>query len=87
MKRPLTEKKSRGTTVAEKERAKSNTFSDEQRQRLMARGLQFIYGEPADVRDPIRMMPIGPQSAEPGVVAAVPLARTRSISLVFPEVP
>jgi hypothetical protein len=50
MKRPPTEKKSWGTAVAEKQRAKANAFSDEKRQRLMARGLQFIYGEPAHAR-------------------------------------
>jgi hypothetical protein len=43
MKKPSTEKKSWGTAVAEKERAKANTFSDEKRQRLMARGLRLIY--------------------------------------------
>ena len=43
MRKSLTEKKSWGTTVAEKERAKANTFSDEKRQRLMARGLRLIY--------------------------------------------
>jgi hypothetical protein len=50
MKRPSTEKKSWGTVVAEKERAKANTFTNEKRQRLMARGLQLIYGDPAHAR-------------------------------------
>jgi hypothetical protein len=50
MKKPSAEKKSWGTSVAEKERAKANAFSDEKRQRLMARGLQLIYGE----REPAR---------------------------------
>ena len=45
MKQATTEKKSWGTTIAEKERAKANRFSDEKRQRLMAKGLQLIYGE------------------------------------------
>jgi hypothetical protein len=39
--------------VAETQRAKANTFSDEKRQRLMARGLQLIYGEPAHARTPL----------------------------------
>jgi hypothetical protein len=46
MKRPPTEKKSWGTAVAESQRAKANTFSDEKRQRLMARGLQLIFASP-----------------------------------------
>jgi hypothetical protein len=53
MRKPLTEKKSWGTTVAQKERAKANAFSDEKRQRLMARGLRFIYGETAHARSPL----------------------------------
>jgi len=53
MKRPPTEKKSWGTGVAESQRAKANAFSDEKRQRLMARGLQLIYGEPAHARTPV----------------------------------
>jgi hypothetical protein len=47
MKKPSTEKKSWGTVVAEKERAKANSYTGEKRQRLMARGLQLIYGDPA----------------------------------------
>jgi len=50
MKKPPVEKKSWGTTMAEKERVKANAFSDEKRQRLMARGLQLIYGEAPHVR-------------------------------------
>ncbi|MBI2924974.1 MAG: hypothetical protein HYY24_04620 [Verrucomicrobia bacterium] len=50
MKKPPVEKKSWGTIVAEKERAKANTFSDEKRQRLMARGLRLIYGEAPHAR-------------------------------------
>ena len=50
MKKPPAEKKSWGTLVAEKERAKVNTFTDAKRQRLMARGLQLIYGEQTTLR-------------------------------------
>lgn len=50
MKKAPVEKKSWGTVVAERERAKANAFPDEKRQRLMARGLQLIYGTPADAR-------------------------------------
>jgi hypothetical protein len=39
--------------VAESQRAKANAFSDEKRQRLMARGLQLIYGETAHARTPL----------------------------------
>jgi len=53
MKKPSTEKKSWGAVVAEKERAKANTFTDEKRQRLMARGLHLIYGDPAHARTPV----------------------------------
>ncbi|HXP63677.1 MAG TPA: hypothetical protein VN829_24440 [Dongiaceae bacterium] len=53
MKKASTEKKSWGTAVAEKERAKANTFTHEKRQRLMARGLQLIYGDPAHARTPV----------------------------------
>jgi hypothetical protein len=49
-KKAAREKKSWGTIVAEKERAKANTFSDAKRQQLMARGLQLIYGQPPHVR-------------------------------------
>jgi len=50
MKKKTAEKKSWGTVVAEKERARANTLSDEKRQKLMARGLQLIYGEAGHVR-------------------------------------
>jgi hypothetical protein len=49
-KKPAVEKRSWGTAVAEKERAKANTFSDEKRQQLLGRALQLIYGEPAHAR-------------------------------------
>jgi hypothetical protein len=45
MKKKSAKKKTWGTVVAESARAKGNTFSDEKRQTLMARGLQLIYGE------------------------------------------
>lgn len=47
------EKKSWGTEVAEKQRAKANSFSREKRQRLMTRGLQLIYGKSEDARAPV----------------------------------
>lgn len=47
------EKKSWGTEVAEKERAKANTFSQEKRDRLMERGMQLIYGESASARSAV----------------------------------
>ena len=45
MKKAKVEKKSWGTEVAEKARAKANGFSQQKRQRLMARGMQLIYGD------------------------------------------
>lgn len=42
------EKKSWGTIVAEKGRAKANTFSDDKREQLMKKAMQLIYGETAD---------------------------------------
>jgi hypothetical protein len=36
--------KSLGTIIAEKERAKANTYSDEKRHALLERGMAMIYG-------------------------------------------
>jgi hypothetical protein len=44
------EKKSWGTELAEQARAKANRFSQQKRQRLMARGMQLIYGESSNAR-------------------------------------
>ena len=53
MKKVAVEKKSWGTIVAEKGPAKANKFTDEKRQRLMARGLQQIYGEADHARSAV----------------------------------
>jgi hypothetical protein len=39
-------KKSLGTVIAEKARAKANSFSDEKRQSLTERGMALIYSGP-----------------------------------------
>jgi hypothetical protein len=39
-----TEPKSTGTRIAEKARARANTYSDSRRQQLLDRGLELIYG-------------------------------------------
>ncbi len=49
-KKPVAEKKSWGTIVAEEVRAKANTFSDEKRQQLLARAMRRIYGQPTHAR-------------------------------------
>ena len=40
---PAAEPRSLGTRLAEKTRAAANTLSDEERQRLLHRGMQMIY--------------------------------------------
>ena len=42
--RAATEKVSLGTPMAEKTRATANHLADEERERLLERGLQLIYG-------------------------------------------
>jgi len=42
---PAAEPVSLGTRLAEKTRAAGNTLSDEERERLLHRGLQMIYAE------------------------------------------
>lgn len=42
---PPVESDSLGTRLAEKTRAAANTLSDEERQRLLHRGMQLIYAE------------------------------------------
>jgi len=39
------DQKSLGTILAEKERAKANTYSDAKRHALLERGMAMIYGE------------------------------------------
>jgi hypothetical protein len=40
----LVEKKSRGTVIAEKARARANAYSDEKRASLIEQGMAVIYG-------------------------------------------
>lgn len=42
--KPHSERKSSGTTIAEKHRARLNTATDAQRSALFAKGMQLIYG-------------------------------------------
>jgi hypothetical protein len=44
-KAPAAERVSLGTRLAEKTRAVANTLSDEERERLLHRGMQMIYAE------------------------------------------
>ena len=41
---PATAKESLGTRLAEKTRAVANTLTDEEREQLLHRGMQMIYG-------------------------------------------
>jgi hypothetical protein len=47
MKKQTREPKTWGTAVAGRNRAKANRLTDSERERLMARGLDLIYGGPA----------------------------------------
>lgn len=42
------DKKSKGTVVAEKARVKMNNLSDQEREALMSRAMQIIYGKGGD---------------------------------------
>ena len=42
------EKKSEGTVMAEKTRAKTNAISDQEREALLSQAMQMIYGKGGD---------------------------------------
>lgn len=52
MKKQTPEPKTWGTVVAERNRAKANRLTDAQREQLMVRGLQLIYGDQSRTRVP-----------------------------------
>jgi hypothetical protein len=54
-KKPVTtsERPSTGTIIAEKNRAKMNRLNDAQRNALLARGMQLIYGGSATSKAPV----------------------------------
>jgi hypothetical protein len=47
------DQKSLGTTIAERERAKANGYSDEKRHNLLERGMAMIYGGSGHAKSPV----------------------------------
>jgi hypothetical protein len=50
---PTTDKKSRGTVIAEKARAKANSFTDKKRSDLIEQGMAIIYGGLNHAKSPV----------------------------------
>jgi hypothetical protein len=50
---PASDKKSRGTVIAEKARAKANDYTDKKRSGLIEQGMSIIYGGLNHAKSPV----------------------------------